>query len=252
MGAVHFTVTSSEHDYSPGSDQHNWVLADLSSVDRTLTPWIVFTSHRPLYTAACSNLPLQHACQIESPVFQALQVAWEDVLIQHNVTLAATAHIHYYERTCAVAHGVCANSSSSPASPRAAAAAQVKPQPAPMGAPVYIVVGPAGAMLLLMALAVFRVTHRVRAGLVEFLQTRVFSPSKSQNLPPPPRSPTTPAPSGAPITPLPVPPHPSWTASLIDVFGFSVVRANASHFNFQFIADGSGDVLDEFLFTQQP
>ena len=150
MGAVHFTVTSSEHDYSPGSDQHSWVLADLSSVDRSVTPWIVFTSHRPLYTAACSNLPLQHACQIESPVFQALQVAWEDVLILHNVTLAATAHIHYYERTCAVAHGVCANSSSSPASPRAAAAAQVKPQPAPAGAPVYIVVGPAGAMLLLM------------------------------------------------------------------------------------------------------
>ena len=150
MGAVHFTVTSSEHDYSPGSDQHSWVLADLSSVDRSVTPWIVFTSHRPLYTAACSNLPLQHACQIESPVFQALQVAWEDVLIQHNVTLAATAHIHYYERTCAVAHGVCANSSSSPASPRAAAAAQVKPQPAPAGAPVYIVVGPAGVMLLLM------------------------------------------------------------------------------------------------------
>jgi len=154
MGSVHFTVTSSEHDYTPGSPQHNWVLADLSSIDRSITPWIVFTSHRPLYTAACVSLPLQHACQIESPVFQALQVAWEDVLIANNVTLVATAHIHYYERTCAVAHGVCANASSHPASPHdtaaaaaaaASAAAQVKAQPAPSGAPIYVVVGPAGA-----------------------------------------------------------------------------------------------------------
>ena len=54
---------------------------------------------------------------------------------------------------------------------------------------------------------------------------------------------------GAPITPLPAPPHPSWSASLIDVFGFSVVHANISHFHFQFTADGSGEVLDEFIFT---
>jgi hypothetical protein len=104
MGAVHFTVTSSEHDFTPGSDQQNWVLS----------PWIVFTSHRPLYITACANLPLQHTCSIESPMFQALQVAWEDVLIQHNVTLVATAHIHYYERSCPVAHGVCVNDGSAP------------------------------------------------------------------------------------------------------------------------------------------
>lgn len=96
-----------------------------------------------MYTAACSNLPLQHACQIESPVFQALQSAWEDVLIQHNVTLAATAHIHYYERTCPVAHGVCVgNVSAAPST--AAAPTALQPQPAPSGAPIYVVVGPAG------------------------------------------------------------------------------------------------------------
>jgi hypothetical protein len=133
---------SQEHDYSPGSEQHDWVLADLSQVDRSVTPWIVFTSHRPLYTAACSNLPLQRACQIESPVFDALQAAWEDVLIQHNVTLAATAHIHYYERTCPVAHGVCAGNVS------AASPATALPQPAPAGAPIYVVVGPSGALVL--------------------------------------------------------------------------------------------------------
>lgn len=219
MGAVHFTVTSSEHDYTPGSDQHNWVLRDLSAVDRSLTPWIVFTSHRPLYTAACANLPLQHACSIESPVFQALQVAWEDVLIQHNVTLVATAHIHYYERSCPVAHGVCVNASSDGSAPFASSAA-------PVGAPVYVVVGPAG-----IASASLRrpLCHSSR-----------YRPLNAHDV----------FCSGAPITPLPQPPHPLWTASLIDVFGFSVVHANKTHFHFQFIADGSGDVLDEFTYTR--
>ena len=53
------------------------------------------------------------------------------------------------------------------------------------------------------------------------------------------------------MTPLPQPPHPSWTAALIGVFGFSVIHANATHFHFQFMGDGSGQVLDEFLYTQQ-
>jgi hypothetical protein len=147
MGAIHFTVTSSEHDYTPGSEQYEWVLADLAAVNRSVTPWIVFTSHRPLYTAACVNMPLQHACQIESPVFQALQAAWEDVLIQNNVTLVATAHIHYFERTCAVAHGVCFSSSSTASERASTSPLNTQPQPAPSGAPVYIVVGPAGSFL---------------------------------------------------------------------------------------------------------
>ena len=112
-------------------------------------PALCFCNNLNMYTAACAALPLQHACQIESPVFQALQVAWEDVLIQYNVTLAATAHIHYYERTCAVAHGVCVNSSSLAPSQHAASPASVQPQPAPIGAPVYVVVGPAGCLLAL-------------------------------------------------------------------------------------------------------
>jgi Purple acid Phosphatase, N-terminal domain/Calcineurin-like phosphoesterase len=46
---VHTTVISSEHDLSPGSAQYLWLEADLQSVNRTLTPWLIVESHRPLY-----------------------------------------------------------------------------------------------------------------------------------------------------------------------------------------------------------
>jgi hypothetical protein len=196
-----------------------------------VTPWIVFTSHRPLYTAACSNLPLQHACQIESPVFLALQAAWEDVLIKFNVTLAATAHIHYYERTCPVAHGVCIANLSHTSS-AAETFASLLPVPAPAGAPIYVVVGPAGACILHLFFILFKAFRYLALNLF-------FIPACSSHL----------CLAGAPITPLPAPPHPSWTAALIDVFGFSVIHSNATHFHFQFTADGSGQVLDEFMFT---
>lgn len=48
-GVVHFTILSSEHDLSPSSAQHQWLQADLASVDRCVTPWLVVASHRPMY-----------------------------------------------------------------------------------------------------------------------------------------------------------------------------------------------------------
>ena len=33
-------------------NQYNWLEADLSGVDRSLTPWVVLYGHRPMY---CTN-----------------------------------------------------------------------------------------------------------------------------------------------------------------------------------------------------
>ena len=49
-GPLHFLQFSTEHDFSPGSEQFAWILRDLKSVDRRKTPWLVAGFHRPFYT----------------------------------------------------------------------------------------------------------------------------------------------------------------------------------------------------------
>ena len=49
IGPVHVIFASSEHDYHPGSEQYAFLLRDLSSVNRSATPFTVFTGHRPMY-----------------------------------------------------------------------------------------------------------------------------------------------------------------------------------------------------------
>ncbi|KAK3740335.1 hypothetical protein QZH41_009414, partial [Actinostola sp. cb2023] len=50
-GSVHFVMMSTEHNFTKGSVQYNWLVKDLENVDRSVTPWIVFTGHRPMYTS---------------------------------------------------------------------------------------------------------------------------------------------------------------------------------------------------------
>ena len=40
---------STEHDFRIGSVQYNWLLADLKAVNRSITPWLIFCGHRPMY-----------------------------------------------------------------------------------------------------------------------------------------------------------------------------------------------------------
>ena len=45
-GSVHILHMSTEHDFTPGSDQYDWIVSDLAAVDRAVTPWVVFAGHR--------------------------------------------------------------------------------------------------------------------------------------------------------------------------------------------------------------
>lgn len=45
-GQVHFVVMSTEHDFAPGTEQYYWIKHYLPQVDRSVTPWLVFTGHR--------------------------------------------------------------------------------------------------------------------------------------------------------------------------------------------------------------
>ncbi|CAK9147487.1 unnamed protein product, partial [Ilex paraguariensis] len=70
QGSVHFTVISTEHDWSKNSEQYEWMNKDMAAVDRSKTPWLIFTGmdfwyeksnfktsmvpsrHRPMYSSS--------------------------------------------------------------------------------------------------------------------------------------------------------------------------------------------------------
>ena len=98
-GLVHMVVISTEHDFRPGSRMYRWIEKDLRSVDRKLTPWVIFVGHRPMYTI--EKYPVERSIMYE------LQKALEGLFYKYQVSLAVWGHCHAYERTCAVHKNTC-------------------------------------------------------------------------------------------------------------------------------------------------
>ena len=46
---------STEHDFQIGSTQYNFLLADLKAVNRSITPWIIFSGHQAMYINSYYN-----------------------------------------------------------------------------------------------------------------------------------------------------------------------------------------------------
>jgi hypothetical protein len=97
-GPVHFLVYSSEHDFGVGTEQHDFIKADLKQasdpVNRQKQPWIVMWSHRPLYCSdettwegRCINEAAEYRERIEAMINEA------------HVDLHLSGHNHQYERS---------------------------------------------------------------------------------------------------------------------------------------------------------
>ena len=96
QGLITNIALSTEHDFTPGSAQHNWLSALLPRINRAVTPFVVVQCHRPFYTTSGNTgTPDAH---IE--VSQALRAALGPLLNQWRVTLVLTAHVHNYQRNC--------------------------------------------------------------------------------------------------------------------------------------------------------
>ena len=67
-GPIHFVSYSTEESVAVGSPQYNFLAADLATVDRCLTPWVIANGHRPVSPPHSGPLPtLTHpVCQPES------------------------------------------------------------------------------------------------------------------------------------------------------------------------------------------
>merc|ERR1712176_1597911 len=66
-GLAHITMLCSFCDFKVGSLQHDWLLEDLKTVDRSRTPWLIVAFHVPFY--------------------------------KNKVDIILDGHIHMYERT---------------------------------------------------------------------------------------------------------------------------------------------------------
>ena len=44
-------MMSTEHNFTKGSPQYEWMEKDLKNVNRSLTPWIVIAGHRAMYSS---------------------------------------------------------------------------------------------------------------------------------------------------------------------------------------------------------
>ena len=93
-------MMSSEHDWVEGSEQYQWLEQDLKAVDRSITPWIVVTAHRMMYsTQLCEESDYNVSLVFRKHV--------EPLLLQFAVDAVMVGHQHSYERTCKVRNGTC-------------------------------------------------------------------------------------------------------------------------------------------------
>lgn len=93
-GLAHFTVFSTEHNFTAGSLQYQWLENDLQSVDRTATPWLILIGHRFLYSS--EKYPA------DNKVGAHIRESLEELIHQYQVDITFWGHYHAYERTCAV------------------------------------------------------------------------------------------------------------------------------------------------------
>lgn len=68
------------------NQQLDFLAADLASVDRSVTPWLIVAGHRPWYSTGGGS------------VCQPCQAAFEPLLYQYNVDLAIFGHVHNSQR----------------------------------------------------------------------------------------------------------------------------------------------------------
>ncbi|KAK9830188.1 hypothetical protein WJX72_010191 [[Myrmecia] bisecta] len=127
FGPIHFTQYSTEHNFSKGSEQHDFVASDLRAADRRKTPWLVVGGHRPFYIDSVNDVPPDG----DQPVAQALREAFEELFVQFSVDMTWHGHHHSYQRSCALQESKCQSAYADGS----------------QAAPVHLVIGHAGAGL---------------------------------------------------------------------------------------------------------
>ena len=97
--SAHFIMLSSEHNYSTNAPGYEWLLNDLKSVNKKVTPWIIINIHRPLYES--------EIFPSDNEVSAYLVMLLEPMFYEYKVDIVLAGHYHAYERTCAILNYTC-------------------------------------------------------------------------------------------------------------------------------------------------
>ena len=95
FGPSKHIVLSSFSSFREGSLQYEWLLSELKSVDRSVTPWLIVMLHCPLYTTFKT-----HRHEIFVTEAQAIL---EPLFVEYTVNFVIAGHVHAYMRTYPVA-----------------------------------------------------------------------------------------------------------------------------------------------------
>ncbi|CAF1994424.1 unnamed protein product [Rotaria magnacalcarata] len=103
-GFVHVISLSCESDFpnAPSGNlidtitQVNWLKNDLTAVNRVVTPWVIVQCHRPWK----GSIPLDDIIEGGFINCPSCQAAFEKILVEYNVDIYLTGHVHWYERIC--------------------------------------------------------------------------------------------------------------------------------------------------------
>lgn len=74
-----------------GGEEAAWLRADLTAVDRAVTPWVFVFHHRPLYTCQSTHAP-----------DTSLRSNWQPIFDEFHVDIVFAGHNHVYERSEAI------------------------------------------------------------------------------------------------------------------------------------------------------
>ena len=83
-------------NYTKESIQYKWLEKDLTSGDRSKTPWIVVAYHFPAYS---SNARYSENIKLRRTL--------EPLFFQNKVNIIINGHVHSYERSCQVFNDKC-------------------------------------------------------------------------------------------------------------------------------------------------
>lgn len=87
-GCSRIIALDSNTDFSPGSDQHTWLLNEFGSDEFKQSTWQVVALHHPVYTSGSHKSNEQPVVEYLVPLFE-----------EHGIDIVLSGHNHHYERS---------------------------------------------------------------------------------------------------------------------------------------------------------